>query len=169
MDWNRIAEDNRDGFQHAIVEMCGSIDKAKNFISEIKFFKFDLSNNMILFALMQEPSILTNLFVIHEAGITGRLKEHIKLIKEKKSTIKVSEGTQKEFVAMIGNREWALDFLKKLKQLGVDLTQDENLSLMYEEKESFKTLSIYYGLGFITKIIRTQQAIENILEKEKII
>jgi len=169
MDWNQVAEQNRNGFQHAIIEMAGNVNNAKAFIDELKFFKFDLSNNMILYAIMQEPSILTNLFTIYQSGVPKRIQTHIQIIKEKQSTVKTTEDIQMNFVALVGGRELALDFLKELKQLGLDLTEENKLSLMHKEVESFRLLSIYYGLGFISKIINTQQAIENILKKEKII
>lgn len=169
MDWNLVAEQNRDAFQHAIIEMAGDVNRAKAFIEELKFFKFDLSNNMILYAIMQEPSILTNLFVIHQSGVKKKIKENITKIIEKRSTVKTTEDTQHELVALIGSRERAIDFLKELKQLGLDLTMDNKLALMHEESEAFKLLSIYYGLGFTGKLISSQQAIEEILKKEKII
>ena len=169
MDWNQIAEKNRDGFQHAIIDMAGSRNNTILFLNEIKFFKFDLSNNMILYAIMKEPSILTTLFTIQQSSILGKIKNNIQTIDEKQGTVKTTESMQVELVALLGGREQALDFLKELKQLGLDLTEDRKLSLMHEYSEEFKLLSIYYRLGFISKIINTQQAIENILKKEKII
>ena len=169
MDWNLIAEKNRGGFQFAIIEMAGNVNKAKDFIDEIKFFKFDLSNNMILYAIMQEPTILTNLFVIHQSGVFKRLIKSITLIEERHCTVSTTEEHQAELVSLLSERERALDFLKELKQLALDITENEKLTLLHEESEAFKLLSIYYNLGFITKIINTQQAIENILKKDKII
>ena len=169
MDWNQVAEGNRSGFQHAIIEMTGGVNNARVFIKELNFFKFDLSNNMILYAIMQEPSILMNLFVIYKSGIMQKIKENIELLEKTQSTVKTTEALQYELVALIGTRERAIDFLKELKQLGVDLTEDNKLALMHEEAESFRLLSIYYGLGFVTKLIHTQQAIERILKKEQII
>lgn len=169
MDWNKVAEQNRSGFQHAVLEMTGNMEKALLFIDELRFFKFDLSNNMILYAIMQEPSILTNLFIMHQSGVAGKVKEHITTIQNKQSTAITTDYIQHEFVALLRNREQALDFLKELKQLGLDLTEDNKMALMHEMPESFKLLSIYYGLGFISKLTNTQQAIENILKKEQII
>lgn len=169
MEWVKLVESNRDYFQNAIIDMAGSIDGTKVFIEELRYFKFDLSNNMILYAIMKEPTILMNLFTIHQSGVMKRIVENITMIQEKQCTVNTTEQLQQEFVTLVGGRERALDFLKELTHLGLDLTQGNKLALMHEESESFKLLSIYYNLGFITKIINTQQAIEKILEKEQII
>lgn len=169
MEWNQVAEQNRNGFQDALINMSGGVEQTKIFIEEIKFFKFDLSNNMILYAIMQEPSIITSLHMIHQSGVLRRIIESISLILKTQSTVKITETMQLELVALVGDRQRAIDFLKELKQLGLDLTMNDKLSLMHKETEAFKLLSIYYNLGFVKKLTNTQQAIENILKKEKII
>lgn len=169
MDWNLVVSNYKQGFQNALVDMNGTIDKTKMFIEELKFFKFDLSNDMILYGMMQEPLIITTLYTLYESSVLKKIQKHITIIKNKHCTVNITEQHQIELVAMTGDRERALDFLKELKQLGLDLTEDNKLALMHEEAESFRLLSIYFGLGFISKLIRTQQAIEIILKKENII
>ena len=167
-----IKEDDRARFQQGLLALFNSTEETVEFINQIKLLKFDLSNDYVLMGFFLAPSLITDLYLMHQAGVLEKingLRMDIEGEKYKEVSGVESLKFQNEFVSILNGKDKALDFIECMQKLNLDFREDNKLRSLEIYPAEIQSLARYYLLGFIPKLINIQQAIEIQLKSKGII
>jgi len=156
-----LVKQSKPKFQAAIMVAFNNCPiQTKAFIAELKVLGIDMSDDIILYNMMLNNVITTQLIELSRVRILHEIGKSTMRIVDHQRTGVINEMKDRILASVSFNKDLANDFVNELSELGCPITDNTNVGGLMDNPIEFHLLINYSVLGFLRKIIRMKKELQ---------